>query len=61
MILVAGPGFRSPVKQDYEPCEIPTSPPHIKERGNFTTKGKISRLSCLGDLSCRSDLEEGKI
>lgn len=31
-LRVAGPGFRSPVTRDYEPREIPTSPPQMTNR-----------------------------
>ncbi len=35
--LVAGPGLRSPVKRDYEPREILTSPPHVMSRSYYIT------------------------
>jgi len=35
--MVAGPGFRPPIKSDYEPDKILTFPPQIKEQSHFST------------------------
>lgn len=45
--MVAGPGFRSPVKQDYEPCKIPTFPPQI---GNRVILARSSLIDNSGNI-----------
>ena len=35
--MVAGPGLRSPIKRDYEPREILTSHPHVKEQEYYSS------------------------